>query len=331
MGAKNALAKREGLEMYIETQFCFEAPIVLEWEKSVRAAGNELPIRIGIPGPATIKTLFRFAQISGIGPSMRFISKQARNVAKLMTVQSPHLLLSDLAKGMADDSDCLIEHFHFYPFGGFAKPQFTQMQSHPVAFSFCQRAALTLSVPRPKRHSGEYLMTKTLISSDKQEITIGFDAPFCVIGERINPTGRKLLAAEMAAGDYSRVLSDAVAQVEAGAIMLDVNAGIPMADEPAILAEAIQLVQNTVDVPLAIDSSIVAALEAGLAVYKGKPIVNSVTGEEERLEVVLPLVKNMVRLLLQFQMMKRAFLKIQTYVLMWPRKLLNAPLIMEFA
>ena len=134
-------------------------------------------------------------------------------------------------------------------------------------------------------------MTKTLISSHKQEITIGFDSPFCVIGERINPTGRKLLATEMAAGDYSRVLSDAVAQVEAGATVLDVNAGIPMADEPAILAKAIQLVQNTVDVPLAIDSSIVAALEAGLAVYKGKPIVNSVTGEEERLEIVLPLVK----------------------------------------
>lgn len=134
-------------------------------------------------------------------------------------------------------------------------------------------------------------MTKTLISSDKQQITIGFDAPFCVIGERINPTGRKLLAAEMAADDYSRVLSDALAQVEAGATMLDVNAGIPMADEPAILAKAIQLVQEVVDVPLAIDSSIVAALEAGLSVYQGKPMVNSVTGEEERLEVVLPLVK----------------------------------------
>ena len=134
-------------------------------------------------------------------------------------------------------------------------------------------------------------MTKTLISSHKQEITIGFDAPFCVIGERINPTGRKLLAAEMAADDYSRVLSDALAQVEAGATMLDVNAGIPMADEPAILAKAIQLVQEVVDVPLVIDSSIVDALEAGLSVYKGKPLVNSVTGEEERLEVVLPLVK----------------------------------------
>lgn len=134
-------------------------------------------------------------------------------------------------------------------------------------------------------------MTRTVLSSDKKEIVIGFDAPFCVIGERINPTGRKLLAAEMAADDYSRVLSDAVAQVEAGASMLDVNAGIPMADEPAILAKAIQLVQETVDVPLVIDSSIVAALEAGLAVYKGKALVNSVTGEEERLEAVLPLVK----------------------------------------
>ena len=129
-------------------------------------------------------------------------------------------------------------------------------------------------------------MTTTLVSSHKQEITIGFDSPFCVIGERINPTGRKLLAAEMAADDYSRVLSDALAQVEAGATMIDVNAGIPMANEPAILAKAIQLVQEVVDVPLAIDSSIVAALEAGLSVYKGKPLVNSVTGEEERLEVI---------------------------------------------
>ena len=134
-------------------------------------------------------------------------------------------------------------------------------------------------------------MTTTRISSHKQDITIGFDSPFCVIGERINPTGRKLLAAEMAAGDFSRIIADAVAQVEAGATMLDVNAGIPMADEPAILAKSIELVQETVDVPLAIDSSIVEALEAGLAVYQGKALVNSVTGEEERLEVVLPLVK----------------------------------------
>jgi 5-methyltetrahydrofolate--homocysteine methyltransferase len=112
-----------------------------------------------------------------------------------------------------------------------------------------------------------------------------------MIGERINPTGRKLLAAEMAAGDYTRVISDALAQVEAGAQMLDVNAGIPLADEPAILAEAIKRVQEVTDVPLSIDSSIVAALESGLAVYKGKALVNSVTGEEERLESVLPLVK----------------------------------------
>ena len=134
-------------------------------------------------------------------------------------------------------------------------------------------------------------MTDTVISSATKEVVIGFDRPFCVIGERINPTGRKLLAAEMAAGDYSRVKSDTIAQLEAGAHMLDVNAGIPMADEPRILAETIQLVQSLTDLPLSIDSSIVAALEAGLAAYKGKPLLNSVTGEEERLEVILPLVK----------------------------------------
>src|SRR5581483_2794276 len=134
-------------------------------------------------------------------------------------------------------------------------------------------------------------MTDTILSSATKEVVIGFGRPFVMIGERINPTGRKILAEEMAAGDYSRVERDAIAQVEAGAQMLDVNAGIPLADEPAILAKAIQLVQSVTDVPLSIDSSIVAALEAGLAVYKGKPLVNSVTGEEERLESVLPLVK----------------------------------------
>ena len=134
-------------------------------------------------------------------------------------------------------------------------------------------------------------MTRTVLSSATKEIVIGFDAPFCVIGERINPTGRKLLAEEMANGNYERVQSDAIAQIEAGATMLDVNAGIPLANEPKILAESIQLIQSFTDIPLSIDSSIVEALEAGLAVYQGKALVNSVTGEEERLEVVLPLVK----------------------------------------
>jgi 5-methyltetrahydrofolate--homocysteine methyltransferase len=133
-------------------------------------------------------------------------------------------------------------------------------------------------------------MTDTIVSSAGKEVVIGFERRFVMIGERINPTGRKSLAAEMAAGDYSRVVAEALAQVEAGA-MLDVNAGIPLADEPRILAECIKLVQETVEVPLSIDSSIVEALEAGLAVYKGRPLVNSVTGEEERLERVLPLVK----------------------------------------
>ncbi len=134
-------------------------------------------------------------------------------------------------------------------------------------------------------------MTITLVSSKNRELRIGFDQPFCIIGERINPTGRKVLSEEMKNGDYSRVEADALAQVAAGAHMLDVNAGIPLADEPAILAECIQLVQSLTDVPLSIDSSIVAALESGLSVYQGKALVNSVTGEEERLESVLPLVK----------------------------------------
>ena len=118
---KNEFARKEGLSLYMETQFCFDPASVLAWEKTIREAGNHLPVRIGIPGPATIKTLFRFAQISGIGPSMRFIAKQARNVAKLMTVQSPHELLAGLAEGMAADNKCLLKHFHYYPFGGFAK------------------------------------------------------------------------------------------------------------------------------------------------------------------------------------------------------------------
>ncbi len=133
-------------------------------------------------------------------------------------------------------------------------------------------------------------MTDTYLSSATREVVIGFERPFVLIGERINPTGRKLLAEEMRAGDFSRVEKDALAQVEAGAQMLDVNAGIPLADEPALLARAVELVQSLTDVPLSIDSSIVEALAAGLAVYQGKALVNSVTGEEDRLEQVLPLV-----------------------------------------
>jgi 5-methyltetrahydrofolate--homocysteine methyltransferase len=132
---------------------------------------------------------------------------------------------------------------------------------------------------------------ETVLSSATKTVRIGPDLPFVIIGERINPTGRKRLAAEMAAGDFSRVEADAMAQVAAGAHMLDVNAGIPLADEPTLLAETIRRVQAVTDVPLSIDSSIVEALEAGLAAYQGKALVNSVTGEEERLEKVLPLVK----------------------------------------
>ena len=131
---------------------------------------------------------------------------------------------------------------------------------------------------------------ETIIHSDSKKVVIGNNQPFVIIGERINPTGRKILAAEMEAGDFHRVQKDALAQVQAGAHVIDVNAGIPLADEAAILAEAIIVVQDAVDVPISIDSSIVDALKSGLKVCKGKPLVNSVTGEEERLSSVLPLV-----------------------------------------
>ena len=134
-------------------------------------------------------------------------------------------------------------------------------------------------------------MTDTIISSASKEVILGFDRPFVIIGERINPTGRKLLAEEMKNGDFSRVEADALAQVAAGAHVLDVNAGIPLADEPALLAQTIRLVQSLTDVPLSIDSSVVEALEAGLEAYQGKALLNSVTGEEDRLEHILPLVK----------------------------------------
>src|SRR5712692_6108215 len=132
---------------------------------------------------------------------------------------------------------------------------------------------------------------ETTLHSKSKPIIIGHGRPFVMIGEKINPSGRKKLGAEMAAGDFARVKRDAATQVAAGAQMLDVNAGYPMGDEPTMLVNAIKAVQEMTDVPLSIDSSVVEALEAALPTYDGKPLINSVTGEDERLEVILPLVK----------------------------------------
>jgi 5-methyltetrahydrofolate--homocysteine methyltransferase len=131
----------------------------------------------------------------------------------------------------------------------------------------------------------------TVISSHGREVVISIDRPFVIIGERINPTGRKVLAAEMKDGKMDRVRADAIAQVAAGAHMLDINAGIPALDEAALLVAAIKAVAEVTDVPICIDSSIIEALEAGLSAYQGKALVNSVTAEEERMERILPLVK----------------------------------------
>lgn len=141
-------------------------------------------------------------------------------------------------------------------------------------------------------------MTRTIIESRTRTAVIGFDEPFCVIGERINPTGRRLLAAQLEAGDFSTVEKDAREQVACGATALDVNAGVvynsnpdPNQTEPPLMAKLIELVQSVVDVPLCIDSSVPAALAAGVEACHGRPLLNSVTGEEERLEAILPLVR----------------------------------------
>jgi len=143
-------------------------------------------------------------------------------------------------------------------------------------------------------------MTRTVIESKTKTTVIGFDEPFCVIGERINPTGRKILNEELERGDFSRVQSDAIAQVAAGATVLDVNSGAVFSNkmaedpryadnnfvEPMLMPELIKVVQEVTDCPLCIDSSVPGALENGLSAAEGRPLLNSVTGEEERLEIV---------------------------------------------
>ena len=134
-------------------------------------------------------------------------------------------------------------------------------------------------------------MVGTAVRSASREVVIGHDQPFCIIGERINPTGRKRFQEQLRAGDLSHIEIDVAEQVAGGADVLDVNMGVPLTDEADLLARAIKLVQSLTDLPICIDSSVVDALDAGLEVYEGKALVNSVTGEDDRLETILPLVK----------------------------------------
>ena len=132
---------------------------------------------------------------------------------------------------------------------------------------------------------------ETVLRSATQQVVIGHDTRFCLIGERINPTGRRIFQEQLRAGDLSAIERDVLAQVEGGADVLDVNMGVPMTDEPELLARAITLVQQVTDRPICIDSSVVEALEAGLAVYRGRALVNSITAEDDRMALILPLVK----------------------------------------
>ena len=131
----------------------------------------------------------------------------------------------------------------------------------------------------------------TVLRSASKEVVVGEDQPFCIVGERINPTGRKLFQEQLRAGDLSRIELDVAQQIAGGAMVLDVNMGAPLADEVGLMVEAIKLVQSLTDLPVCIDSSVIEALEAGLSTYQGKALVNSVTAEDGRLEAILPLVK----------------------------------------
>jgi 5-methyltetrahydrofolate--homocysteine methyltransferase len=135
------------------------------------------------------------------------------------------------------------------------------------------------------------MMHETTLRGTGAEVVIGHHRPFCLIGERINPTGRRIFQEQLRAGDLSAIERDVVAQVDGGADVLDVNMGVPMTDEPELLATAVRMVQGLTDKPICIDSSVVEALEAGLAAYDGRALVNSVTAEDDRMELILPLVK----------------------------------------
>jgi 5-methyltetrahydrofolate--homocysteine methyltransferase len=131
----------------------------------------------------------------------------------------------------------------------------------------------------------------TVVQSASKTVTIGHDQPFCIIGERINPTGRKKFQELLRAGNLSTIAVDVEAQVNGGADMLDVNMGVPLTDEPALLSKAITMIQTLTDLPICIDSSVIEALQAGLEAYEGKALVNSMTGEDDRMELILPLIK----------------------------------------
>lgn len=132
---------------------------------------------------------------------------------------------------------------------------------------------------------------ETKVSTPTKEVIVSYDRPTVIIGERINPTGKKKLQEALKAGDLSIIKKEAIEQVAAGAQILDCNVNAPGVDDTKLLPEAIKMIQDVVDVPLCIDSPNASALEAGLKVYKGKPLVNSISGEKARLDKVLPLVK----------------------------------------
>ena len=221
---KNDFQTRTDAEMAIATQFAFDAKPIIEWADSLKDAGITLPIHIGIAGPAKLQTLIKFAIACGVGPSLKVLQKRAMDVTKLLLPYEP----TDVIRrtGRAQGREPRFQHH---------QRALLPAWRHQDQRQLGHRKRRRLCRPCKRLNQGPE-MTRTIVESKTKTAIIGFDQPFCVIGERINPTGRKILAEELERGDFSRVEADAIAQVAAGATVLDINSGAvfsnKMAEDP---------------------------------------------------------------------------------------------------
>ena len=265
---------------FVQTQLCFDMPLFARFMQGVRDLGlhEQVAILAGVGPLRSAKAAeFMRARVPGIWiPDS--VLRRMRAAATARQAEEGRRICIEIIEQVREIAGVRGVHLMAY-------------RQEEAIVDIAHRARL---LPRPQPRAASPMskepFVETVLSSPTRTVIIGPNRPFVIIGERINPTGRKLLALEMARGDFERVRRDAIAQVAAGAHVLDVNAGVPLTDEPALLSEAIRVVQEAVDVPICIDSSVVDALRSGLAAVKGKALVNSVTGEEERLETVLPMV-----------------------------------------
>ena len=240
-------------EFRIVTQFALAGDAYVDWERGIRAAGNRLPVIAGIPGVTSPPRLLKFALACGIGPSIEVLRKQSGGLLKLATTRSwkPDEVVSTIAQSVARDPASLITGLHVFPFGGL----------EASAEWLAERRARARQCLDKRDSLRRKESMDTVLESQSKTVVIGAGRPFCIIGERINPTGRKAFQAQLQSGDLSQIEIDVEEQL-AGADMLDVNVGDPLADEVALMDQAVRMIQGMTDIPLCIDSSVIEALEA---------------------------------------------------------------------